>query len=211
MSKKAVSLNIVILPDALATQKAIEMSKAVSEHLPTHFVLNATNRLPHITVYQAHFPRHNMDAVKKNISDIASVVKPFEVTLDRTTISYRTFLFWNCVKTQKLTHLQQQVIASVNHLRNGLLLPSLQTITHLSKDDQNDIKQYGALLIGPRYEPHITITRIRNEQDGEKAASLCNAIARFNVNRLVIGYLGEHGTVTEVIQSFPLKNSPESL
>lgn len=207
MSKKsqsAISLNIAIIPDGQTTNQAIELSQKVSLQIETEFVLNQNNLLPHITVYQAHFPVKNLEKIKTAVRSITSKTKPFTVSVNNFSISHETFLFWNCVKTDSFVYLQKEIIAKINHLRNGLILPILSKITGLSEADKEDINRYGSLLIDPRYQPHITITRLGNPKDSKKALEILGSRlkADFIVNRLIVGYLGDHGTVIGVIEEF---------
>ena len=62
----------------------------------------------------------------------------------------------------------------------------------------------GHLFIGPRYEPHVTITRLNKEADAEKAIKVLNGSKNilFKPKSLILGYLGEHGTITGIVESF---------
>jgi len=77
----------------------------------------------------------------------------------------------------------------------------------LSEGDKYDIKTFGSLLIGRRYDPHITITRLKRKEDAPKAIRILGDSKRlsFSPKALILGYLGNHGAVTGIIESFHLK------
>lgn len=203
----SVSLNIAILPDKKVQENAIVLSSKIAQQFQTEFVLNTTNLLPHITVYQAHFPSKNIEKIKNLLVKETNLLKPIKINLDIFSISYETFLFWNCVRTRELIEYQKFTIEKLNDLREGLILPHIKNVQGISLEDQQDIDQYGSLLIGPRYKPHITITRLQNTVDGREALQVLkseSANDSFTTNSLVLAYLGNHGTVNGMIDAFNL-------
>lgn len=204
-SMKTITLNIAILPSDNITIEAIEMSKKVANEVGSEFTLDQNRFLPHITVYQAQFSNKNMDKLKKLVQDLSSR-ESFEINLDVITISHETFLFWKCER-DILRELQAKAIEIANPLREGLIPAQLANVTGLSEGDKYDAKTFGALLVGPRYEPHITITRLKRKEDAEKVIGILGSSKKlsFKPKALILGYLGEHGTVTEIAESFRFK------
>lgn len=204
-NKPAASLNIVILPDTKVAHIAIGKSKKLGKEFEIEFVLDTTKYRPHITLYQAHFPLHNMDLLKDRLSEIAANTKPFAVNLNSFEILYRTFVFWNCVKTKVMQKLHEKIVSELNPLRKGLIKPDLiGEMENFAGEDRDEIKTYGSLLIGPRYHPHITITRLVNPEDGKQAIESLGKRkqAAFELNNFSLTYLGPHGTVPEIIETY---------
>jgi hypothetical protein len=203
---KTETLNIAILPSDEVTTQAITMSKKIADEVGSRFILNFDNLIPHITIYQAQYPNKNIDKLKKLVQDLSSR-NSFEINLDVLTISHETFLFWECEKTDILRELQARAIKIANPLREGLVPAQLFNVMGLSEGDKYDAKTFGALLIGPRYEPHITITTLKRKEDANKAIRILGSSRKlsFKPKALILGYLGEHGTVTEIVESFRFK------
>ena len=111
-----------------------------------------------------------MEKVKREIRAVGATQQPFTVDMHGYAVAYDTFVFWDCVKSEKLENLQSAIIARVNNLREGLVLPVLKTMTNLSEEDKKDAQMYGSLLIGERFRPHITITRLKNGSEAKQAA-----------------------------------------
>lgn len=201
---KATTLNIAILPSDEITAQAIEMSKKIADKVGSRFILNSHTLFPHITIYQAQYPNKNINILKSIVKKLCLEQQLFEIQLDMISISHETFLFWNCEKTLTLQNLQKKAVDLANPLRNGLIPTSLADVTGLSEGDKYDLKTFGALLIGPRYMPHITITRLKNEEDAKKAIKILAGSKKFSFkpNGLILGYLGEHGVVTGIIKKF---------
>ena len=200
------NLNIaILLPDEIVNQSII-MSKKIAKEVGSRFILNSDALIPHITVYQAQYPNKNVNILKKLVQDLSSR-KTFEINLDSVTISHETFLFWKCEKIEILKELQARAIEVANPLREGLVPAQLAKVTGLNEGDRYDAKTFGELLIGPRYEPHITIARLKRKEDADKAIRILGSSRKvsFKPKALILGHLGEHGTVTEIVKSFRFK------
>jgi len=200
------TLNIAVIPPDEVAIKAIEMSKKITDEVESKFTLDVNRFLPHITVYQAQYPNKNINRLKKLVQDLSSQ-ESFKINLDTITISHETFLFWRCYKTNILRDLQAKAIEVANPLREGLIPAQLANVTGLSEGDKYDIKTFGALFIGPRYDPHITITRLKRKEDALKTIRILGDSKRlsFSPKALILGYLGYHGTVTGIVESFRFK------
>lgn len=197
-------LNIAILPTDEVSAGVMEMSKEIANEVGSRFILNPNSLIPHITVYQARYPSENVDKLR-NITKALSLERElFEIQLDAISVSHETFLFWNCKKSQILQNLQRKAVELANPLREGLIPDSLSDVSGLSDGDRYDVEHFGALLIGPRYQPHITITRLNKEEDAKKAIKVLSGSKKisFKPSGLILGYLGEHGTVTGIIENF---------
>lgn len=204
---KTETLNIAILPPDDITAQAIVMSQKIADEIGSRFVLNPNSLIPHITVYQAQYPSENMDKMKNITKTLSLEQELFEITFDAITVSHETFLFWKCEKGLILQNLQKKAVELANPLREGLIPASLADVSGLSVGDRYDVEHYGALLIGPRYEPHITITRLNKSEDAKKAIKALSGSIKlsFRPKGLILGYLGDHGTVTEIIEEFRFK------
>ncbi len=204
---QATTLNIAILPSDEVAAQAIAMSKKIAREVGSKFVLNSDTLIPHITIYQAQYPKRNIDALVNIVKQLSLEQDLFKIQLHTIRVSHGTFLFWNCKKTLILQNLQEKAVELANSLREGLIPASLSDVTGLSEGDRYDVSHFGALLIGPRYEPHITITKLNKERDADKAIKILSASKKlsFKPKSLILGYLGEHGTVTGIIENFRFK------
>ena len=201
------TLNIAILPSDEAIGQALEMSEKIAKEIGSRFILNFDSLIPHITVYQAKYPSKNVDNLKSIARDLSFGQELFKITLDSISVSHETFLFWNCERTLILQNLQKKAVELANPLREGLIPLRLAKVAGLSEGDKYDVKHFGALLIGPRYEPHITITVLNKKEDAQKAIKILSSSKKlsFKPKGLILGYHGEHGTVLKIIENFPFE------
>lgn len=203
-SEEATSLNIAILASGEVANQAIKMSQQVASKYPTEFVLDRERFLPHVTVYQAHFPVRNIPQIQEKLKVLTAGKSPFNISFGELAISLDTFLWWNCSGNGRLREFHDQVVRKLNPLREGLILPHLATVTGMTEEDKQDMQEFGALKIGPRFSPHITITRLSNSQDSANAVKSLDLYHRatLEAEELVLGYLGPNGTVNGIIETF---------
>ena len=84
---EAVSLNVIIRPTDEIAKAAIELSSQIAASVPTYYVLNPDDTLPHLTIYQALFPKKNLSAIKDSLSRIGANSSSFLVSLGPITLS----------------------------------------------------------------------------------------------------------------------------
>lgn len=201
-----ISLNIVILPEGDTKSKALEMSQLVADHFPVHFVLDNKERFAHAALYQAQFPERNLPDIQEVLKNIAERTSCFEVQMSDFEVRLSQFLWWNCEPSTRLQALHEKVLDQLNPLRAGFILPALADKSNFSPAEQRNIEKYGYIIVGKDFAPHITATRLQNSSDAEAAVKLLGyrRQSAFKAKKIALGYLGAHGTVTEIIEEFPL-------
>ncbi len=196
-----VELNIVVLPDEKVKELAIDLSRKLRETYQTDFVLDGGKNHPHITIYPARFPEKNVDAVSAYLKTIASRMAPFEVSFGKI-FRHLGFIWWNAELTNEFVYLHRSVMYQLNPLREGLVLKGFQT-GKFALDETYNIQNYGYSLLGNLYQPHITISHLKSEQDARKIIDdMRPRVAKFIATKIALGTLGDFGTVTEIREVF---------
>lgn len=205
-TESAVQLNIAIIPDPRIREEALRLSELLCRNFDAHFVLNTENLIPHITISQARYPERNLEKVIDIVKENTANLKPFKVNLDTFDVRYGQFVFWNAKRTSSLVGFHQQVVDSTNPLREGLVIEHVAAMEGLSSEDISDRERYGALLIGSRYQPHVTLTRLRQTTPVEEIVRYIGKGKQdqFSVEKIIVGYLGNHGVVNGIIEEIPL-------
>jgi len=197
-------LNAVILPDETVNKEAIKLSQKFIKKFDTYFVLDGNRFYPHITLYQTGFPHKNYGIVVEAIRQIASEAKSFEVAMNGFSLSATTFISWNCVITKELRTLHEKIIVALNPLRGPP--PSFYKGLGFTELQIKSIENYGYPAAINLYSPHITITRIKDENQAESVKrELRQHKMSFEIDAIYLGRLGDHGTVTEILEEFPFK------
>ncbi len=202
-SKDSESLNIVLLPDVPTQEIAINLSNKLANRFPTEFTLNQSNLLPHITLYQAEFPKENLEKIKSVISEISSQIKPFKITLSNFSF-LSTFIFWNFGNKEKIQKLHEKIVSELNPLRNNLIMKDLLNVNEIYPGARADVQKFGSLLIGKNYLPHLTISCLKNENDRKEALKLLDSQEEitYEVKTIYLGKLGKFGTVSRLLDTF---------
>lgn len=202
--QKEVELNIVILPPREIREAAIEMSRKLKEGFQTELTLNGLNSLPHMTLYQARFPENALEAVSAYLREIARKTSPFEVSLGGMSSFYRS-VWWDVQPSSDITHLSKSIIYQLNPLREGLTVGFWKG-GKWNMSETFSIENYGSVVIGDSFRPHVTITTLRDQRDVRPALdSMRPKVVKFVSESMHLALLGDMGRVTQVLEEFPFK------
>jgi 2'-5' RNA ligase len=203
-----ITRNIVILPPPEIAEQAMTWSREVASEYKTDFVLDGKQFYPHITIYQAAYPDRNLPYVEKQLTELVKYVKPFRVK--STTFSTMVgFIFLNFTKSEELISLHKQIVEICNPLREGEGIPAeLKNLTDPNVPEfiKHSIRTYGSALAMEAYMPHITISRLQNRQDADRALEVLGKTeVTFDVHGISLGNIGIDGSVNEIFKETPFR------
>lgn len=199
------SLNIALVPDEAVGQAAISASEALGRRVGAEFTLASDELIPHITLYQTQFPTDRLRLVYEAVATVVAKTPAFEVRLRNVEVYKWTFLFWRCELSDELAVLHQRIVGATNDLRAGMVLPMLSAVRpFLDQTEQSDVENYGAVWIGPNYQPHITLSRVKDVQEAGTALEIAEQLASraFVPTGVVVGESREHGTIGRILRRF---------
>ncbi|MDO8425273.1 MAG: 2'-5' RNA ligase family protein [bacterium] len=195
---------IACVPPPDVTARALHVSRALQSYGGL-FVLKSTSERPHVTLYYTVLPRGVVRDVRTQLATIARRTAPFAMTATRFT-SQNTWVDVEYRRSQALLALQRDVIASVNPLRGTHMRErDAERLATASPAVRRNIEQYGYRSVGAQYRPHLTFTRLQEEQDVR--SSFADEQARaysFRVTTLGLYGTGAHGTCVRLLSSFAL-------
>ncbi|MBI4133568.1 2'-5' RNA ligase family protein [Candidatus Uhrbacteria bacterium] len=198
---KSESFNIALYPPADISRRAIAVSRTLKERGGL-FALDGERCVPHITLYFAEIPLQSVPQVKQVLSRCAKHTEPFRLS----SLAYHQdesgYVHVACKKSPAIQKLQQEIIEAINPLRQELLLPKDMARMHeLPKAQQRNLQRYGFRSVGKQFSPHLTFTKLARytknalQGIGEEDFS-------FDVTRIGLFVLGEHGTCRKLIKTF---------
>ncbi|RJR16228.1 2'-5' RNA ligase family protein [Candidatus Microgenomates bacterium] len=206
MTDKIVTYNVVVLPDEKVRRQVIFRSEQISKKFQTKFTLDGNKFHPHITLYQAAYPESNIEQIKQRLTKIASNTTLFQITLTKIE-SFMQFIFLNAVKSRELFDLHKLIIDALNPLREGTLIPDDEEDLQNPETPQqvkDSILRYGYSLALEAFAPHITLSRLKNGEDVEKALdSIAVKPYTFTVDAMYLTNRGQNGTCNEIFARFP--------
>lgn len=210
MENDLVSRNVVIVPSTAVRDVAVAWSTKLCQYGETHFVLDS-GALPHVSVYQAAYPPGKLPSVEANVRTVTDSTAPFEMHLNGLGDFWGTFVFWDAVKSPELSSLHFRLMARLNPLREGRLLPIHQDILNDGNTPvplRESIRQYGNPLAGSQERPHITLTRFKSAEVipgiRDELKTWTSSATVMLVDSIAITEVGPHGTCPRVLQTYRL-------
>jgi 2'-5' RNA ligase len=199
--EKFVRLNVAFKMPAEVSKEAIALSKEVAEKEETYFVLDGIDIIPHTTIYSPEYPGKNLEKVIETTENIAKEFSPIEIKFK----NIWPDVGWGYViasfeNSDKIKNIHEKIITALNPLREG----------HIFKEEEvgerkENIEKYGHPNVMNFYNPHVTITRLKDETNFEKIVSELNwKIKKFKVDTIMVCAMGEHGTCRKIIGEFKL-------
>lgn len=203
--EESTRLNIFFLPDRKTRERAIELSKRVAGELPTEFILGE-NRIPHVSTFHGPFTPRKLEELKRVIGNFASEIKSFDIKVNGFTTDFTNpcYIWYKCEKEKQLIETAMKIAQLANPLREGYA-PSSSVEFERTSDEEYNIKTFDYIFVGKKFSPHITITKLKSSGDSKKTLEILGKeYSTFRADKIVIGYLGDNGTVTGIIEEFPL-------
>jgi hypothetical protein len=210
MTDKNLLVNVVVVPDERTIETARRLGEILGGKYDCYYSLDDKSYIPHISVYQAQYPRKNIELVRKYTVEAAAETTSFTVEV-KSYQTYYTFIFWNLLQNPSLTNLHYRLLEKLNPLREGLLMPHLTTTGYMTgekftEEEAEAVQKYGTIVVGKLFKPHITLARLKKViPDEELKKVLPQTSSTFKVSSIYIGKMGDHGTVTDILETFDFK------
>ena len=174
--------------------------------LDTLFTLKLGEFYPHDSVYMLQLNEADIPSAKELLAKVAAITNELQLTairFDQTKCFFDVEYF----KPNELQRLQDDVVAALNPIRDGLRdkdKPRMLQSTGLALENY---KNYGWNTIGELYRPHMTLSRFKNEQTNPQ--ELLPDVSSFSgvFSRLALFEMGDNGTAVRVIAEFELAGS----
>ncbi|MDO8462711.1 MAG: DUF1045 domain-containing protein [bacterium] len=196
---------IACIPPAEVAARAIAMSQALQRRGGL-FVLDKTRERPHVTLYYTILPSGVLHIVRERLARIATAMERPLLVATRFARQER----WIDVEYEShaaLVTLQRAVIEAVNPLRAGhLRARDAARLPRALPEVRQNIEQYGYRSVGALYRPHLTLTRMANDDDG--GVLPVEELEHFSCVPAAIGLFaaGAHGTCVRLLSTFALRS-----
>ncbi len=204
MEEKFIKLNVAfVIPEDVA-KVAMELSKEISEKEDAYFVLDGVEYFPHITNYSIEIPEKNLEKLIEAVEKLAKEFSSVEFIFDNNIMADTGWIAPYFERTQQLKDIHEGFIGALNILReNHIREKFMNSDEFSSNEEQGNIVKFGHPWVMGLYEPHLTITRLKDNNIAEKVAKELNwIIKKFQVDAIGIFISGEHGTCIKLIKEF---------
>lgn len=202
---KFIRLNTAFIPPKEVSEKAIELSRSISDSADAYFVLDGIRFYPHITIYPPEYPEEKVSEVLEAVEQISRSFSPIKFKYRRID-SLEGYVGISFKHTLEIKTIHEQLIKTLNPLREGRIREKYSEYQmEFTSAQLENIKSYGYPDAMSLYNPHLTITRLKDENKiREILEKIKWGILEFTVDKIGIYKTGEHGTCRELIKEFSL-------
>jgi 2'-5' RNA ligase len=207
MENEFVRLNIALKPPKFVSEAAIAMSRELRKKFESHFVLDGSQVLPHITIYSPEFPSENLEKILKAVGSAVAGEKKLKLREERFETE-EGFIGVKFFLTDEGRRFHERIVAALSPLRGEHLRPKYETAEYAKKtspEKMENIRKYGYGNVMNLYRPHLTITRIKDESRAEAIIQdLKWPVVEFEAGEVGVFRMGDHGTCREPVKIFEL-------
>ncbi|MFI9594520.1 bifunctional copper resistance protein CopD/cytochrome c oxidase assembly protein [Nonomuraea sp. NPDC052265] len=207
--------DVVLLPPHDVNAQAVRLSRRCAEATATEFVLREDDLYPHISLYMANFTPDRLKEAVALLHDLSRRTSAMSLEGESFAANDHGMVELFFRKTDAITRLQQDVVTALNPLRTGLR--RRDPVGRVLADHRltapptarANLDLYGYDEIGDLFRPHITLTRLQ-QPDHSLDLGLLAEPSAFTATypALALCVMGEHGTCTEIVETFTLDTAP---
>ncbi len=207
MPNHAIQMNTAFCPPDKVAEHAFALSEQISTLSEPHYILNAKDRLPHLTIYSPEYPIESRDGILEVVDKIVQNVAP--ITMRVTDIrASRGWVVVNVENSQEIHELHTKIVKALNPLREDTTATRHNDVdlTQLSPEQLENVQTYGSKSLMNLYKPHLTLIRFKDHEAAERIAkSIQWKIPVFTINKIGVFTMADHGTCVAPIKIFNLK------
>ncbi len=140
----------------------------MSRNFETEYSLNDKRYIPHVTIYQACYPRPNYELLRHKVPTIAKITPSLQLRFREYRVHAGTYVWWTAEDSEALLQLHWRVLNSLNPLREGLVLPHIEpnglaytTGEELTTEESANVRTYGAVAVAGQFRSHVTLGACR--------------------------------------------------
>ncbi len=202
MKVESIPCDVVILPNPLLAQMAIEASRDLTE-FGTKFTLKEGEYYPHTSLYMLQLKEEDIYRVEELLSVIAQATTPLQLTVT----SYdqaEGYIDVEYARDEAIDLLQDEVVKALNPVRDGMRVKDKARMVNTQGVALENLKQYGYRSVGELFRPHITFTRLNSSETIPQLEKLLGDAEKFSglFTRIGLFEMGDNGTCVRKISEF---------
>lgn len=206
MEDEFIRINIAFKPPIEIAEQLAKLSKEISKKEDVYFVIDNQNIYPHITIYSPEYPKHNENKILESIGELAKSFLPVKFLCKEIETS-QGYLGIAAEYLDEIRKIHEAIVEKLNPLREGHLREKYLNAYNMkfSEEKMKNIQKYGYADSMSFYNPHMTITRLKDECVAEKIAKEINIpFSEFVIDEIGAYRMGEDGTCIGLIKEFKL-------
>ncbi len=208
LNEPTVDRNVVILFDKQLTNEFIKLSQKISSKVPSKINLNASDEIPHLTLYLSRYPKRNVPKVIDAIFKVALSTKPFRLKLTQKSCHSSGTIFIDAEISPELFTLHEKLVDELNTFREGLYNDDEMKLPGRTKKIRKNLIEYGMWAVKQDYVPHVSVGRVGDPEKECNPAleTLPNRVDyQTTVSQIAFVESGHDGTCKRILQNFSLE------
>ncbi|MFI6180672.1 cytochrome c oxidase assembly protein [Nonomuraea sp. NPDC051191] len=207
--------DVVLLPPHDVNAQSVHLSRRCAEATATEFVLREDGLYPHISLYMANFTPDGLEEAVALLHELSRRTSAMRLEGESFAANEHGMVELFFRKTDAITRLQEDVVTALGPLRTGLR--HLDPVGRVLADHRltapptarANLDLHGYDEIGDLFRPHITLTRLQRPDHPLDLGLLAEPAAfTATYQTLALCVMGEHGTCTEIVETFTLDTAP---
>lgn len=206
MADEFIRINIAFKPPVEIAEQVAKLSKEISKKEDTYFFIDSKNFYPHITIYSPEYPTHNLEKILLNIEELSKNLSAVKFVFKKV-ISSQGFIGTEFDYTEEIKNIHESIVKNLNAFREDRIREKYADSYNMkfSEEKKQNIQKYGYPNSMSLYHPHLTITRLKDENIARKVADEIQWLDKeFIVDKIGAYKMGENGTCVELIKNFNL-------
>lgn len=171
------------VPEPIRSE-VVKLNKKLAEENKVRFVSEFTTFTPHITIYQAEFPKENkkkvLEVIKLLVESTTEIF--FASSKPSTKGGYVAISF---EKSEEIEDFHKYVVEKLNLLREGNIKNSYkESMQIFSEEEQENISAFGYPYVMNLYNPHMTVVSLESADKVQSVAKEIRFNKSFSVNTI---------------------------
>lgn len=183
----------------------VDLNRKLSKENKTRFVSEFPIFTPHITIYQAEFPKRNESKVLEEVKSMANSSERLLFVSDKPSVKGR-YVAMNFKRSKEIENFSRHVVERLSPLREGNVKEVYRnSVQNLSKEESDNVAKWGYPYVMDLYNPHVTILALDDERDAQGVAKEIKCASTFLVNaiKVVSSSVDAEGEKVSVIRDIP--------
>lgn len=204
---KTIRLNTALIPNKEANDESIRLSKAITDVVECEFVLDGKLFFPHVTLYSPEYPVSSTTQILKLVEKVSQSQKIIRLRNSQLKLSLDGGVGLMLKRNKTIDNFNNIIVDKLNPLRKGVLREKYldkSVLDSFNSEQRSNIEIYGYPYVMNLFNPHITITYIKNPEYWKKARFIKTKLNSVTLNKIGIFEMGPHGTCTKLIAEFAL-------
>lgn len=206
MENETQALNIVFMPPLEVFDFSISQCAEIARDNKVNFNLDGIRNFPHATIYQLNIPIKNLEDLIKVLGEVTHDILPQDLKFTQYEV-HNGYIGASFLPTDSIRQVQKKIVEASTPLREGLsvLDPDGEEAKNFSDEQKDKIREFGFENLFEFYNPHITITCMKDAEKAEEVAQTLKwQFGEFKSTLIGLYERGEYGTCNKLIKEFKL-------